>query len=293
MLLQYLAGPLVGAVIGYCTNYIAVKMLFRPKKEMYLFGHRLPFTPGAIPKGKPRLAKAVGNVVANTLFTDEDIVSKLTSEESEKAVVSKVMGVLDQTLSDDLLSIAGEEEKKDQMEANMTAVLTDSIYDAVNRMDVGSIIAQEGKKVALQKISGTMLMMFVSPDTIASIIDPMGEEVNRYFEENGRAKIMPEVYAKLVELEEKSILDIADTAGVERERIEAKIGSLYRDTVKNYAHSAIAQLNIAGVVEEKINEMSVESLETMVLQVMKQELDMIVNLGALIGCLIGVINIFI
>ena len=31
MLLEKLAGPLIGAVIGYCTNYIAVKMLFYPK----------------------------------------------------------------------------------------------------------------------------------------------------------------------------------------------------------------------------------------------------------------------
>ena len=31
MILEKLAGPLIGAVIGYCTNYIAVKMLFYPK----------------------------------------------------------------------------------------------------------------------------------------------------------------------------------------------------------------------------------------------------------------------
>ena len=57
-ILKYLAGPLIGAVIGYCTNYIAVKMLFYPRKEIRVFGHRLPFTPGAIPKGQQRLAKA-------------------------------------------------------------------------------------------------------------------------------------------------------------------------------------------------------------------------------------------
>ena len=60
MILSYIAGPLIGAAIGYCTNYIAVKMLFYPRKEIRLFGHRLPFTPGAIPRGKPRLAGAIG-----------------------------------------------------------------------------------------------------------------------------------------------------------------------------------------------------------------------------------------
>ena len=73
MTLQNLYGPVIGAVIGYCTNYIAVKMLFYPRNEVKVWGHKMPFTPGAIPKGKPRLAKTVGNIVANTLLTEEDI----------------------------------------------------------------------------------------------------------------------------------------------------------------------------------------------------------------------------
>ena len=54
---------LISAVIGYCTNYIAVKMLFRPRTEKHIFGKRIPFTPGIIPKNKPRLARALGAAV--------------------------------------------------------------------------------------------------------------------------------------------------------------------------------------------------------------------------------------
>ena len=59
-------------------------MLFYPKKEIRIFGHKLPFTPGAIPKGKPRLAKAIGNIVAEDLLTEEDIKQKTISAETEK-----------------------------------------------------------------------------------------------------------------------------------------------------------------------------------------------------------------
>ena len=45
----YVLPPLVGAVIGYFTNLIAVKMLFYPRKPVYLFGHQLPLTPGTEP----------------------------------------------------------------------------------------------------------------------------------------------------------------------------------------------------------------------------------------------------
>lgn len=54
MFLEKISGKIIGAIIGYYTNYIAVKMLFYQRKEIYIMVHKLPFTPGAIPKGKDR-----------------------------------------------------------------------------------------------------------------------------------------------------------------------------------------------------------------------------------------------
>ena len=76
--LHYLSGPLVGAIIGYFTNYIAVKMLFHPYKPVKIFGKTLPFTPGVIPKNKPRLAHAIARAVADVLLTKQDIAGLIT-----------------------------------------------------------------------------------------------------------------------------------------------------------------------------------------------------------------------
>ena len=82
-IVQTLSGPVIGAVIGYCTNYIAVKMLFRPLRPVMLFGKQLPFTPGIIPKGQARLARAAGEAVSSTLLTQEDIREMLLSEQAK------------------------------------------------------------------------------------------------------------------------------------------------------------------------------------------------------------------
>ncbi|MCU0568724.1 MAG: DUF445 family protein, partial [Oculatellaceae cyanobacterium Prado106] len=50
-----LSPPIVGGIIGYFTNDIAIKMLFRPYKALYLGGRKLPFTPGLIPSNQERL----------------------------------------------------------------------------------------------------------------------------------------------------------------------------------------------------------------------------------------------
>ena len=93
MNLGMVAGPLVGSLIGYCTNYIAVKMLFRPLKPVKIGNYTLPFTPGIIPKGKERLAKALGSAIGETLLTKEDMTNALLTDDiKNKIIVRKIYG---------------------------------------------------------------------------------------------------------------------------------------------------------------------------------------------------------
>ena len=70
-MLQYFAFPVVGAVIGYITNDIAIRMLFRPHQAKYFMGIHIPFTPGIIPKEKSRIAAAIGKAVSENLMNRE------------------------------------------------------------------------------------------------------------------------------------------------------------------------------------------------------------------------------
>ncbi|MBK1987475.1 DUF445 domain-containing protein [Sphaerospermopsis aphanizomenoides BCCUSP55] len=69
----YLSPPILGGVIGYFTNDIAIKMLFRPYKAMYLFGRKIPFTPGLIPANQERLAKNISNTIMGSLLTPDEL----------------------------------------------------------------------------------------------------------------------------------------------------------------------------------------------------------------------------
>lgn len=83
-----IATPLVGAVIGYLTNWLAIKMLFRPHHPKRIFGVKLPFTPGLIPKERERIAHAIGEVIQDYLLTDEVILKELTSDTMDEAILS-------------------------------------------------------------------------------------------------------------------------------------------------------------------------------------------------------------
>lgn len=292
MILQELSGPVIGAVIGYCTNYIAVKMLFYPRKEIKIWGHKLPFTPGAIPKGKPRLAKAIGSIVATTLLSEEDIKEKILSSDTENAVVGRMMNVLSTDIRSSMIPLFQSEEKYEIVKDKVAEELTNQILEALDQIDIGSTIAREGERVIKEKIKGTMLEMFLTEDLISSFIQPMGGEIMNFINENGKSYIEPEVLSRVNSLEESTMLELLDKMDIGEDSVRQMAVSIYHTVAEITVSNMLGQLNIAEMIADKINKMSVEDLEKMVLSVMKKELDTIVNLGALVGGLLGIINMF-
>ncbi|MGX1981330.1 uncharacterized membrane protein YheB (UPF0754 family) [Thermolongibacillus altinsuensis] len=78
----------VGALIGGVTNALAIKMLFRPYKPIYIGGKRLPFTPGLIPKRRQELAQQLGRMVVEHLLTPEGIRRKMNDEKFIQEMVN-------------------------------------------------------------------------------------------------------------------------------------------------------------------------------------------------------------
>ncbi len=77
--LFFILPPVIGALIGLFTNWLAIKMLFRPLKAYRLLGLRLPFTPGILPRERSGIARSLGDTVAEDLLTPDAVEAKLSS----------------------------------------------------------------------------------------------------------------------------------------------------------------------------------------------------------------------
>jgi uncharacterized membrane protein YheB (UPF0754 family) len=69
----YAAPPLIGGVIGYFTNDIAIRMLFRPYEPKFLGTWQIPFTPGVIPRNQARLGQRIADSITGSLLTPDEI----------------------------------------------------------------------------------------------------------------------------------------------------------------------------------------------------------------------------
>jgi uncharacterized membrane protein YheB (UPF0754 family) len=105
-----IAPPVVGGVIGYFTNDLAIKMLFRPYRPYFLFKRRLPLTPGLIPSNQGRLAQRVSDTIMGSLLTPEELQNLarrlLQTERTQQAIKWLLQLALDQVRSRNQLRTA-------------------------------------------------------------------------------------------------------------------------------------------------------------------------------------------
>ncbi|PFK46557.1 DUF445 domain-containing protein [Bacillus cereus] len=98
MWLNMLTTTGLGAVIGGYTNHLAIKMLFRPHRPIYIGKFRVPFTPGLIPKRRDELAVQLGKMVVDHLLTPEGIGKKLTDETFQQELIQWAQVEIDKVL---------------------------------------------------------------------------------------------------------------------------------------------------------------------------------------------------
>lgn len=91
--------PFISAAIGWVTNYLAIKMLFKPKKPVNLGIFTLQ---GVFPKRQKEFAGKIGEVIAGEVLNIQDILSSIDLNGSSEAVKKVISDHLDQHLADKL-----------------------------------------------------------------------------------------------------------------------------------------------------------------------------------------------
>ena len=294
-LYQIILPVLIGALIGYCTNYVAIKMLFLPRRALHIGKWRLPMTPGVIPKNKARLATAVGNAVSDRLLTQEDILEGV-----------KRSGVSERIVEGISVSIVGSEASirkltdgaipAEEMDAALESVsrrIGQRILDGIKSIDLRSMVSDMLQSSFGALLSNPMVAMFLGGISLDSISEKVVQAIHGYIDEHGMEKAAPMVRRELENLLNQPLREGLAQLHVDADCIRRMLTNAVDRLIDDNAASLVGCIDERGIVEAKINEMDVRELEELVLSVMKNELQTVVNLGAVIGAIIGAVNIFI
>ena len=101
-LLPWIIFPLVGALIGYATNWLAVKMLFRPRKPTGIGPFQFQ---GVVPRRQEALADSIAETVQDELISAKDVAALVQKIATSEDVRQKLQKKVDTLIADQLQSL--------------------------------------------------------------------------------------------------------------------------------------------------------------------------------------------
>lgn len=320
--LSYIIAPLLGGVIGYITNDIAIRMLFRPHTAKYVFGIHIPFTPGIIPKEKERIAEAVGGVISENLMNKEVLEKYLLSEDMIEKVRSAVEEFIatQQRNNETVVQFLGHylsKEEIDTIAQNINRSITKQTYEKLADCSVGEKVAHIAIDHVAQKLTidgaqelltgiggalgglGGMAAGLFGGNIVAKFLGMLREpaehflakNINTMLRDNGEEIVSNMIGGEVDAFFNKPVSKLLE--GHEEQLAQAvnTIESIYRSIITEHLPKILQSIDISKIVRERINEMNVNETEKLIFQVMDKELKAIVWLGALLGLVMGSINI--
>jgi hypothetical protein len=367
-LLVFVLPPLAGALIGFVTNVIAIKMLFRPLREVRLFGIRLPFTPGILPRQRHKLADSIGAMVERELLTPDLLRQRLrrgdVREKAYEAVARFTAAILEKPLGDfidpramsrsvfELLGLPDAEarvlafvetELRGQAERLVKRAReeADSAYPALVAAFTGFLrgsgIHRELEthgwiflNRAMQKLN-VFQRFFISaaqydrtldermPEIIDDLIDQAeslaaDEAIRRRILDSSSAAlgrllagtIPPRLVAELLAAGGKKPLGellaglgAADApagtlfavSGERKKRLDEALCAYLLRIADEQIENVLASVNVRTMVSERIDSLAMIRVERIILDVMANQLKWINVFGAILGCMIGLVQV--
>jgi len=325
-ILHYLLPPVLGGIIALSTNWIAIKMLFRPHREIRLFGIRMPFTPGLIPKERTRLARKLGEAISAHLLTPDILASKLADPSVwplpdctvgealeglgiedpvaylETAISSPIKKAADALLPKAIDGLICFPERFPELDAKLADITGQIAEKSISRL--AGIFVKRDKIYG--NIKEAIFEYLAEPENQAAIRQGVMDAIDSLIAAESRQLKNAEEQNDAVPATILSALfSASDTTPKLCERIcaihireganilfqQEPYASAIRRALEVAATYLATHMPIADMIEQKMGGLDIADTEKVILSVVGRELKLIVMLGGLFGFLIGLLSL--
>ncbi|HEY8348322.1 MAG TPA: DUF445 family protein [Clostridiales bacterium] len=294
--IQIITAPVVGGLIGLITNGLAIRMMFRPLKPIYIGRFRLPFTPGLIPKERERLAKSIGEVISRELINKDTLKTTLLSGSMKEQFSAKLDEIIDKyrNSGDTVGSIAEkffEKEKMQEKLDNAKDVLAQTITKRAIEQDIGRTIVDYAYDEIMSKTKP--ILKSITASALNSMKKPFANRINDLIASRSKPLIEKFLDGEADELINMPLKDIITKYQDRLPEVKEYLWNVYTDIITKKLEGVLDTVGIAEVVSNKINDFELLELENLVTTLMRKELNALIWLGGLLGLIMGFVNVII
>lgn len=220
-IVNFLATPLIAGVVGYVTNKLAIKMLFRPyKAKWYTLGWQ-----GIVPKTRPYLAQKISEIVGQKLLAHDDFLYAIESSDVKESlsniIASKLVTIKERDIHA-VLRLGRFEDKIIANKENINYTINSAVYFITDKL--------LEKKLDFTTFENSLINI-IEKNNYSSIKNAIYEGVSSFLDEN------------------KKVCDILPKNLLDKKNI---IVDLITESVTNYISSAGNDNEIKVAVASKI-----------------------------------------
>lgn len=168
MKMMWIVFPLIGGVIGWITNFVAIKMLFYPRKPINLGLFKIQ---GVFPKRQKLFAERIANVVGEELLHIDEIKNAIKKEEN----LAEVYTLIDEKIENFLKTKLGQAMPflamfiNDKTIATIKGVLVEEVQNMLpeaidkfadnieNHFDIKEVVFEKVSHFPVEKLEGVLM----------------------------------------------------------------------------------------------------------------------------------------
>jgi uncharacterized membrane protein YheB (UPF0754 family) len=267
-LLIKLSPLLVATLHGYGAAWLAVKMLFRPRHPIYLLGWRLPLTPGMLPKERDHFIEALSTVIAERLLDVETITDE----------------IMKLNLASEITSIARREYLSHSQSESAIQVILDyfreRLYHLRDSVETRWEITRALHRIVESEIDRRFSLLrrlvadyFLDEEAIYRIV---GDSINQLADRIAESLYVRTTIAQVMTQVPDSIFQPGAAA--------------QSAAINNFITTLSQRLDLRAILTRRLNALSNEAVEQLVMDTAGPEIRAIVWFGAGIGLVVGLVQ---
>jgi uncharacterized membrane protein YheB (UPF0754 family) len=254
---------LIATLHGYGAAWLAVKMLFRPRHPIYLFGWRLPLTPGMLPKERVHFIEALSTVIAERLLDVETIADEIMQLGLEHEITALAVN---QSQSESAVQIVVEH-------------LRERLYHLRDTVEARWEIARALRKIVeiemeqrLGFLRRVVTGYFLDDEALYRIV---GDSIDKLAEQ-----IADSLFARTT---------IAQAMAAVPETL-LRGGTAQPGVIDNFVTLLSQRLDFRAILNRRLSALSDEAIEQLIMDTAGTEIRAIIWFGAGIGLLVGIVQ---
>ncbi|MDR0503091.1 MAG: DUF445 family protein [Treponema sp.] len=309
-ILIFIVPPIAGAFIGFVTNVIAIRMLFRPLGEIRVLKIRLPFTPGILPRQRHKLAQSIGSMVQRELLTPEILRERLARGDVREKVRKSISLFTEKILE----KTPGELfEGRENILTDKISMTAQKVYPAfltgllqfLGRDEIKRELESKGRgflrNIILQL--NVFQRFFLSAgqydstleEKMPAIISDLILNAENFLKEEKVKKLLTGAvtssFSSMIGGQDKNIAGLLEIKSVDKEKLDDYIFDKLMTAADGQIENILASIDVKALVSDRIDSLDMLRVERIILDVMADQFLWIDIFGGILGFLIGLFQV--